>query len=232
MDNKKINCLVVDDEEMSRLIISQFIEKTDFLQLCGSCSDAIQASQELRSQKIDLVFLDIQMPEMTGMEFLKNLKSRPYIVLITSNEKYAVEAFEYDVTDYLLKPVPYSRFLKAANTVRESIISNKPHNTADNIFIKVDSQYINLPVNDILYIEAMGDYVTVVTANKKHSIHSTMSAIISKLPTDRFVRIHRSYIINCTKISSLEESNLIIAGNILPVGSVYKNDLMNKLNIF
>lgn len=230
-----MNCIVVDDDDMSRHMVSRCVEQTDFLKLVKLCSNAIEASNVLRTEKVDLIFLDIEMPEMTGIEFIKNFKEKPQIILITSHEEYAVEAFEHDVTDYILKPVNYGRFLKAVTKAKDNFDSeeNNNHSTSEdtNIFVKVNSRLIKIRTDDIMWIESMSDYVNILTPNGKYTVHSTMKGIIEKLPTDDFVRVHRSYIVKKDKISVIEDNTLVIDKKLIPIGKSYKDELMKSLNL-
>lgn len=230
-----MNCIVVDDDDLSRLIVSRCVEQTDFLKLVKLCSNAIEASKILRAEKVDLIFLDIQMPEMTGIEFIKNFKEKPQIILITSHDEYAVEAFEQDVTDYIMKPVNYGRFLKAVTKAKEIFDAkrNQTHAAPEdkNIFVKVNSRLVKISAEDILWIESMSDYVNILTPKGKFTVHSTMKGIIEKLPTDDFVRVHRSYIVKKDKISVIEDNTLVIDKKLIPIGKSYKDELMKSLNL-
>ncbi len=227
-----MRCIVVDDEEMSRQIIKKFVEKTDFLEFIGAYPNAIEGSAAIRKENIDLIFLDIEMPEMTGMELIKSLKVAPQIILTTSKQEYAVEAFEYEVTDYLLKPINYSRFLKAVTKAREKFQPESDKEPADDtIFVKVDSRLVKLNTNEIGYIEALGDYVSIHTDKKKYTVFATMKGIEKSLPSKDFIRVHRSYIIRIEKILDIQDSNLIIFNNIIPIGPSYKSELMKRLKI-
>ena len=225
-----MKCIIVDDEPIARKILEEFVRKTNHLELIGSCSSAIEANEIVRKGDIDLIFLDIEMPEMSGLDLLKSLNKIPNVIMVTSKEKYAVEAFEFDVADYILKPPTYVRFLKAVNKVNESLNSNN-HSTENFIFLKIDSRLIKIDVNSIYYVEANGDYATVYTAEKNHTIYSTMKALENKINNDNFIRVHRSYIINLSKVTDIEDNNLLVNKKIIPIGASYKNELMKKLNI-
>jgi len=228
-----MRCIIVDDEEMSRQIIGKFVDQTDYLEKVGSFSSAIDASGILRKENVDIIFLDIEMPEMSGIDLIKVLKDKPQIILITSEQKYAVEAFEYEVTDYLLKPLSYARFLKAVEKAREkiSVAAAAPVPKDDSVFIKVDSRLVKLNKNEIFYIEALRDYVIVHTDSKKFTVFSTMKGIEKNLPADEFIRVHRSYIIRIDKILDIEDNTLVIKNKVVPIGPSYKSELMSRLNI-
>ncbi len=237
---KIYQCLVVDDEEFSRTVIAQYVGRTAHLHLFAQCPDAIEAFSVLKNNPIDIAFLDIEMPEMTGLELVKNLTLPPQIVLITSRPSYAVEAFEYSVADYLIKPVKYARFLKAVEKVTENLEKKAnylPETAAKPIlmteqadfFIKTDGKIIRFKPQDILYVEALSDYVVLHTLSKKHITHSTMKGIAEKLGED-FIRVHRSYIVNIHKIESIEDDHITIHQAKIPVGVSYKQDFLARLN--
>lgn len=227
-----MKCLIVDDEHIARKIIEEFVRKTDFLESAGSCQNAIEAAKKIRNEKIDLIFLDVEMPEMSGLDLLKTLKEKPQIILITSKEKYAVEAFEFDVTDYIVKPPTYARFLKAVNKAAEKVTpAAKQENTEGFIFVKVENRLVKIETEFINYIEANGDYATISTTEKNYTIYSTMKSLEDKIKNDSFVRVHRSFIININKINDIEDNTLLINKKIIPIGASYKNVLMKRLNI-
>ena len=227
-----MKCLIVDDEHIARKIIEEFVRKTDFLESSGSCQNAIEAAKKIRDEKIDLIFLDVEMPEMSGLDLLKTMKEKPQIILITSKEKYAVEAFEFDVTDYIVKPPTYARFLKAVNKAVEKVAPiSKQENTEGFIFAKVENRLVKIETAFINYIEANGDYATISTTEKNYTIYSTMKSLEDKIKNDSFVRVHRSFIININKINDIEDNTLLINKKIIPIGASYKNVLMKRLNI-
>ncbi len=226
-----LNCIVVDDDEMSRKVVVHFIEKTNFLQLTKEFDNAIDASQYLDEEHVDIVFLDIQMPEMSGMDFINTLEKDCEIILITSEQKYAVEAFEKRVTDYLVKPMEYNRFLQACykaqsnvETKREATVRRKE------FYVRTDAKIVRIPYEKILFVEALADYVIIQTELKKHIVHFTMKGIVNRLPEDEFVRTHRSYIVNLDKIEALEDNSLLIEEKYIPIGASYKEALLDRLN--
>ncbi|HHG85331.1 MAG TPA: response regulator transcription factor [Bacteroidetes bacterium] len=225
-----IKCIIVDDDSMTLKIMENFVMQTDGLECVATCSDAIEAANVMNSKEVDLVFLDVEMPQMTGLELIASLQRRPRIVLVTSKEKYAVPAFELDVTDYIVKPVDHARFLKAVNKVAELMKADENVVTnADKLFVKVDSQLLGLKISDILMVEAMADYVRIYTGDKRHTIYSSMKGLMKKLPLDRFMRVHRSYIVNINHIDSVEDNTLVIKNNLVPVGVTYQKILMSRL---
>ncbi len=228
-----MNCLIVDDDELSRKTIEHFISETPFLTLEKSCSSAVEAVNVLTNpHTIQLIFLDIEMPIMNGLDLLKNFTDHPKIILMSSHQNYAIEAFEYDVIDYLLKPVTYSRYLKAVKKANEKAKENTVITTPanDDIFIKVDSSLIKLSLKDILWLEAMGDYVSVHTEEKKYMVYSTMKRMEEKLP-EVFMRVHRSYIVNINRINNIDDYCITINKTILAVSRNHKDALMQRLNL-
>jgi DNA-binding LytR/AlgR family response regulator len=233
--------IVVDDDQLSRKVIEEFVNRTETLTLVNSFSNAVDAINELQQQKeeIDLIFLDVEMPEMTGIEFLRSLQSAPHVIIISAKEKYALEAFEYDVTDYILKPISYSRFFKAVSKVFKRAQLQKENSsfseTSDEIFIKKNSVFVRLKYNDILFVEALENYVIVTTFNERFTIHFTMKAILNKLPSNKFKRVHRSFIVNINTIKGIEDNNVIIeveeGKKLIPIGKSYKEKLMNDINL-
>ena len=230
-----MNCIIIDDDLMSRKIIEEFIARTDQLNLVASYDNAMDAINSFNADSdIDMIFLDIEMPEMSGIDFLESLQNPPQIIIISSKEKYALEAFNYDVTDYLLKPIVYSRFFKAINKANVRF-KNKIDSKEDEIFIKKNSALVRLKYDDILWVEALENYVIFSTFNEKFTIHFTMKAIEQKLPTNKFSRVHRSFIVNISKISMIEDNVIIVKthdGNkSIPVGKSYKDKLLRDINL-
>lgn len=229
--NQVTNCLIVDDDAMTRKIIQNLVEETDGLQLVDVCSSAIEAANILRKEQVDLLLLDVEMPEMSGLELLESLKVKPHVILITSKEEYAISAFELDVLDYIVKPVSYPRFLKAVQKVIESPAQGEPVTTAPGkLFVKVDHSLVGLDLEEIIMVEAMADYVRIYTEGKRYTVYSSMKGVVSKLPEGMFMRVHRSYIVNLSKIDSIEDNTVVIGGNLVPVGVTYQKVLMSRLN--
>ncbi|SKC14898.1 LytR/AlgR family response regulator transcription factor [Alkalitalea saponilacus] len=234
-----MNCIIVDDDNLSIKIIEEFVGRTEGLRLLGTFSSAVEAVNKLNapdSETLHLIFLDIEMPEMSGIEFLKALNIIPQVIIYSSEEKYALESYEYDVTDYLLKPVQYGRFIKAVNRARERFEKKEsPVKESTEIFIKNNSSLVRVKYDDILWIEALENYVVVNTFKEKFTIHFTMKSITERMPSDKFMRIHRSYIVNFNKIKAIEDSSVIIktdTGNkIIPIGKSYRDKLLDDINL-
>ena len=226
-----LNCIVVDDDEMSRKVVAHFIEKTSFLQVSKMLDNAKDALDYLDEEHVDIVFLDVQMPDMTGMDFLNAVVKDIEVILITSEEKYAVEAFEKKVTDYLVKPIEYSRFVQAAMAAQANISAKRASaESRKEFYVRSDSKIIRIPFDKILFVEALADYVIIQTEAKKHIVHFTMKGIATRLPDECFVRTHRSYIVNLDKIEVLEDNSLLIGEKYIPIGASYKEALLDRLN--
>ena len=225
-----MKCLIVDDEEISRHTLKLFVEKTNFLELVQVCSSAIEANNIIAKEDIDLIFLDVSMPELTGIEFIKSLDNPPMVILVTSSTEHAVEAFEYNVLDYLLKPVEYSRFMKAVNKAKEKYEAvTLSQDNSNEIFVKSDFKIVRLNLDEILFVEALADYVIINTGSSKLIVHSTMKGMESKLPVNKFIRVHRSFIVNIAKIDSIEDSCVVINKKIISIGASHKDNLMTRL---
>ena len=231
-----MNCIVIDDDGLSRRVIEEFVLRTDFLELKHSFQTAVEAVNVLNqyAEDIDLIFLDIEMPEMDGIDFLNTLKNLPQVIIISSKEKYAIEAFDYDVTDYLLKPITYGRFYKAV-LKSKNIHESRGGRETDEIFIKRSSALVQVKYDDILWVEALENYVIINTYSEKFTIHFTMKSIGSQLPANEFKRVHRSYIINVRKINKIEDNSIFIKSNdgvkAIPMGKAYKEKFMNDINL-
>ena len=238
-----MNCIIIDDDKLSRKVIEEFIERTESTKLIASFESAIDAinSMKVSPVEIDIVFLDIEMPEMTGIEFLNTFKEHPQVIIVSAKEKYALEAFEYDVIDYLLKPISYARFFKGITKAEGLKIDKKQLASAsfddgnDEIFIKRGSRIIRLNYDDILFVEALENYVIVTTFSEKYTIHFTMKSIVTKLPARRFKRVHRSFIVNITQIKGIEDNSVIVKleeeTKVIPIGKSYKERLMKEINL-
>jgi len=234
----KMNCIIVDDDELSRRILEKFVDRTGFLNLLSSLGSAIEAVDIVNGkQTVDLIFLDIEMPEMSGMDFLRSLNNLPQIIIISAKQKYALEAFEHDVTDYILKPITYPRVYKAVDKAYQKFREDKARKQEDDsFFVKSNAQLIRLKYDDILWVEALENYVGIYTYENKHVIHFTMKGIQERLPADRFSRVHRSYIVNLNKIEVIEDNSIIMKRKtetkIIPIGKSYRDQLMNDINLF
>ena len=228
-----MKCLVVDDDELSRGILEDLISDTSSLELVASCDDPIKAFNIIKESKIDLLFLDIEMPKMDGISMLKALSPLPQVILVTSHDEYAVESYEYDVTDFVKKPISTARFLKAIEKANKRFNSDASLFTTkgETIFIKSDSKLVQINTHKIFWIEALGNYMRVITEDGKYTILSTMKDVANKLPSDEFVRVHRSFIVRLDKIESIEDNYIVINNNQINIGKAYKEGLSGKLNL-
>ncbi|MGF7141109.1 LytR/AlgR family response regulator transcription factor [Roseimarinus sediminis] len=235
-----MNCLIIDDDKLSRKLLEKFVEKTDLLDQYFSFPGAIEAMNFIRKdeEKIDLIFLDIEMPDMNGVEFMQSLGDHPIqIIVVSSKEKYALDAIEYDVTDYLLKPVTYVRFLKATekavNKLREEMLPAS--NSKEDFFIRNNASLKRLRYEDVVWIEALENYIVVYTNDERYTIHFTMKAIMDQLPSDKFFRIHRSYIVNRSKIELIKTNSIEVktkeGKQSLPIGKSYRELLLRDINL-
>jgi two-component system LytT family response regulator len=231
---KHMKCIIVDDNKMSREMVKQLVEQVDFLDLKGECETPIEAFNFFKKEEIDLVFLDVEMPGMTGIELIKNLEKRPIIILITSKKDYAVEAFELNVADYIIKPVTLSRFMVAVDRAKE-LYENKDQkvetNDKDFIFVRSNSLLTKVKIKDIIYVQALGDYVNIFTNDKRLTVHITLKGMEEKLPSDKFYRLHRSYLTSLQHIDNIEEGTAYIGKHPLPIGEQYKKELLRKINL-
>ncbi len=227
-----LKSIIVDDDELSRNIVRLLIEQDERLSLEGAFESAVSAAEFLQHNPVDVIFLDVRMPKVSGMDLLKMIDVKYEVILITSEEKYAVEAFERNVRDYLVKPVDKGRFHRAVEKVIHHIRlkQNIPPAT-DSIFIRSKQKLIKIEFENISLIEAIGDYVAIHDKEEKHIIHSTMKNILSKLPAEKFIRIHRSYIVNLDTIREIGETVKIAGNRCLPVGASYRETLMKRLNL-
>ena len=227
-----LNCMIVDDEIMARKSLERLCAKYDNLNVVQICENAKDALKYLAEEPVDLIFLDIEMPETTGIDFLNQAITLPQIIFTTSKTEYAFEAFEYSITDYLKKPIAFPRFQQAVEKAFEIQLQNNAYRAqAEEVYIKVDGKYIRIPFNNILYFENVGDYVKVKTEESTHIIYRTLKSIDAKLSNPLFLKVHRSYIVNLSKIKDIEESTLVIGKKVIPISRANKSTLMSKLNL-
>ena len=232
-----MKCIIVDDDKLSCKILEGYVNKFSTLDLAGIFNDPISARNAIAKNKdIELIFLDIKMPEMDGFDFIGSLDTPPNIIIVSGNEEFALRAFDFNVVDFLLKPITYSRFCKAVDkTIRYFSQKETPTTGDDEIFIKKGSSLVKLKLKDIVYVEALENYVTLHTKNDKYTIHFTMKAIETQLPSGVFIRVHRSFIINKSMIQAIKDNALDISvGNTIrtiPVGKSFKDSLLNDINV-
>ncbi|NCU02884.1 MAG: response regulator transcription factor [Chitinophagaceae bacterium] len=236
-DVQKIRCLVVDDEPPAREIMKQYIADTPMLQLEGECGNAIHAIAFLQQHPVDLIFLDIRMPQLSGTDFLKTLQHAPKIIFTTAHAEYALEGYELDVVDYLLKPVRFDRFLKAVNkayqhnnmkTTQEKNIPEYEKKEAF-VYFRADRKMIKVMLEDILYIESMKDYVKVITAHETIITKQSISSVEAMLPEQQFIRSHRSFIVSLNSIRSFTSELIQIGKTEIPIGKLYRSEVLKTL---
>jgi DNA-binding LytR/AlgR family response regulator len=227
----KIKCIIVEDEPLSQDILKKYIEDSTILELIGIASDAFEANSLLQADDIQLIFLDINLPKLSGIRFVKSLTNAPLVIFTTAYPEYAIEGFETDAVDYLVKPFSFERFLKAVNKSVEKLNLKLQKHTSINEFIllKSDKKVYKVNFNEIYYLQSFGDYVKVYVSGKCLVIHNTFKSILEQLPGDRFIRIHKSYIIALDKIQYLEGNQVKIANELIPIGLNYKDDLIRIL---
>jgi DNA-binding LytR/AlgR family response regulator len=230
-----MKCLIVDDNKMARMALKQMVGQIQTLELTAECENAMEAYNQLGSSHVDLLFLDIEMPEISGIDLIKKLgNKKPLIIFTTAKKDYAVEAFELNVVDYLVKPVTQSRLLQAVEKAQETLDSDKEEVKIEEqgfVFVKDNGMLKRISIDDILFLEAMGDYVKVHTPQKFHVVHATLKSIEEKLPASKFLRVHRSYIVAINKIDFIQEGTITIGKTTIPVADTHKANLNKRLNL-
>jgi DNA-binding LytR/AlgR family response regulator len=212
-----IKCIVTDDEPIARKGLCGYIEKIDYLSLIGECENALQLNNLLKTQQPDLLFLDIEMPYLSGLDLLANIQHPPKVIITSAYEKYALKSYELDVTDYLLKPISFERFIKATDKVYHLLQKESAINSNEYIFVKSNKQLKKIFLKDILFVESMENYVTVITLSSKEIVYATLKFFSEQLPANYFLQVHRSYIVNTKHIQSIEGNTLHIANYEIPV---------------
>jgi DNA-binding LytR/AlgR family response regulator len=233
----KTQCLIVDDEPLARDLLACYIEKVNELEVADQCSNALEAFAFLQKKTIDLLFLDIQMPKMNGLELIKSLHQKPKIIITTAFREYAVDGFELDVLDYLVKPVSFDRFLKSIAKYNHYSSFQKGSESAADIdtfesaymYVKVNKDMIKVFLKDIVYIESIKDYLKIVLENGSHITYQRISYMEENLPEERFLRVHKSYIAALDKISSYRNDTIYIGSFNIPIGRIYKQNFLRRL---
>jgi DNA-binding LytR/AlgR family response regulator len=222
----KIKCVIIDDEPLAINVIEDHLKNFDHIEVVETFNNPLKAYGVLEREKIDVIFLDINMPQMTGFSFIENLNHKPLIVITTAYREYAVKSFELNVLDYLVKPIPFNRFLKTINKVYQQVYVSSASGDANlqqepHIFLKVNKKLVKVNLNDILYIESLKDYIKVITKIGDYVVHKSLSAITEELPQSNFIRVHRSYTISINKIEAIEGNTVEIASRKIPIGRNY-----------
>jgi DNA-binding LytR/AlgR family response regulator len=235
---EKYNVIIVDDEYLAQKLLQDYVSKVDSLQLVATCSNAFEAMNALNNNQVDIMFLDIQMPDLTGLELVKSLEHKPAIVFTTAYSEYAVDAFNLSVADYLLKPFDFPRFFQAVNKaigIEQPMagVQDKPRDTIsrsnDFITVKADYKLYKINYDDLLYIEGQHEYVTFHTTQRRITALFALKDLEEILPKDKFVRVHKSYIVSFKHIQDLDKSDVTVAGNKVPVGASYRDELLARL---
>ncbi len=230
----KINCLIIDDEQLARQLLENYVVKIPYIELVKSCKNALEAIEFLQKGNIDLMFLDIQMPDLNGIEFLQTFENKPLVIFTTAYKEFALDGYELDVIDYMLKPISFERFLQGSNKALEQIklikaAKNKEISSKDFINLKSNHKVYKVKYNDIYYIEGLKEYVTFYTKDKKIVVLESLKKLEKTLPQELFLRIHKSYIANIQMIDSMYGNQLEVNGNYLPIGKIYLDKVKTKL---
>lgn len=231
----KLSCIIVDDESMARKSLEKLCGKLDMLEVKGVCSSGTEALEILDAEEIDLILLDIHMPDLSGMDIVKNIRNLPQIIFTTSDKGYALEAFEHNVTDYLIKPITLPRLLQAvkkASQLKQKVEKEEEgESSSSHFFIKVDSRYVKLFFEDVLWVESLGDYIQFFTTEKRYTVHMTLKKVEERLPSEQFLRVHRQFIVNLEKIVDIQDNSILIQDKVIPISRSHKEKLMKRLNL-
>ena len=228
-----INCLVVDDEPIARKGMLEHVRQIDFLHCVAECRSAMEATQWMQAKPIDLLFLDIQMPKLTGIDFIKNLQKPPLVIFTTAYPEYAVEGYELDILDYLLKPVSFSRFYKASVKAYDYFSLKNTYdgkNQEDFFFIKCNQKIEKIKISDVLYIEGMSNYIIVHTAQKKYITYLTFKGVEEQLPQHLFILIHKSFLISVNAIKTIDGSEVVLENCSLPISKTHREEVFSKIS--
>lgn len=227
----KLNCLIVDDEPLARKGMEEYVNEIAFLQLAGSCENAIKASAYLNEGQIDLMLLDIQMPKLSGIEFLKTLKNPPLVIFTTAFSEYALESYSLDVIDYLVKPIPFDRFLKAVQKAFDfqSLKLKATTDTEDFFFIKCDHKFEKVNFSEVLYVESMQNYSIIHTRDRKLITYITLSGLEEQLPLTRFLKVHKSFIVSLEKVTAIDGHDILIGNARIPISRGIKDEVTAKI---
>lgn len=230
-----MTCIIIEDEIPAQKILKNYLSKLPNVELIGAFNAAIEANAFLNSNTVDLVFLDINLPDISGIDFIKTIKNPPAIIMTTAYPDYAVSSFELDtIVDYLVKPFSFDRFLKAINKTKnrvEKLVSSSVENNNETLFLNVDKTLHKIVINDILHLESDRNYITIVTKNKKLSFIDSLKNWNEKLSEEHFIQVHKSFIINRKYVDKISGNEIYVQGNRIPIGRTYKQALLSKLNI-
>jgi DNA-binding LytR/AlgR family response regulator len=242
-----MRCIIVDDEGMARAHLEYLCEKIESIEIVGTFKDAMSAYRFLEKEPVDLAFLDIEMPDLTGIELVQSLQDPPAIIFITSKENYAIETFGFieTVVDYLLKPITLPRLLQAiqryqqrsaptvvtvsAEAIADDPIQQQEAVAEDCLFVKADRKYVRIDLKELLYVETVGDYSIFKTTNQQYTVHATLKSVLKRLSAPNFLKVHRSFIVNLDKIKDMEDSSLLIGDKVIPVSRNHRAQLMARI---
>lgn len=239
----KLNCVIIEDEPLARNLLTDYVNKVPTLNLVQAFSNPLEALEALRVLSVDILFLDVQMPEITGITLLKVLKNRPLVVLTTAYSEYALEGYELDVADYLLKPITFERFLKCvdkimqrleAETITDTTVTQKQEPASPFVFVKDGTKLVKVWLNEIRYVEGLKDYVTIHTKDQKITTLQRMKALEERLPADQFIRVHNSFIVALAAIDVIQKNEVMIGSTAIPIGDTYRKtfkELVDKKHI-
>jgi len=228
----KLNCLIVDDEPVARNGMEEYVKEIEFLNLVAKCESAVKASTWLDTNKIDLLFMDIHMPKMSGIDFLKTRKDAPLVIITTAYPEYALEGYSLDVIDYLVKPIPFDRFLKATQKARDFYALKQPAKSAgeEYFFVKCDSKFERINFEDVLFIESLQNYVVIHTINRKYISYLTLSSMEHQLPETKFMKVHKSYLVGLAKIKAIEGNEIVVDNGLrVPISRNLRDEVMNRI---
>lgn len=231
----KINCLIIDDEPIARQGLQEYIEEIEFLQLVGQAENPLRALDFLNQQTIDLIFLDIEMPKISGIEFLKTLKNPPLVIFTTAYPQYALKGFELDVLDYLVKPIAFERFIKAVYKSRDFLelkskaLDNQAIKPSEYFFVKCDNKYEKITYQELLFGEALQNYVILHTASKKYITYLTLKNLEEQLPDNQFIKVHKSFIVAIDKIDHIEGNEITIQNRKIPISRTMREEVLQKI---
>lgn len=225
-----MRCIIVDDEPLAHEILSDYVSKLKNLELVNTYTNPIEAFSSIERDRIELIFLDVQMPELTGIQFLKLLGNKAKVILTTAYPEYAIDGYDHNVVDYLLKPISFERFQKACDKlVQYPIVAEESNTELDHIFIKSEHKIVRIDLSSIMYIEGLKDYISIYTNNERVLTLMNMKKVEELLPSKRFIRVHKSYIVPLEKISSVEKNRIYINGQGIPIGDTYKDEFYMRL---